>query len=133
MPFLSLFLAFITVSHLVFTTTSYAETYALKPIIVTAKRWHPHLANITSHSHTITQKDINHHQFHQVLETLQTIPGIMVVQSGGAGGQTTIFSRGTNGNHTQVRLDGMRANDPSSANGSFNFDDLTTDGLETVN
>ncbi len=107
-----------------------AETQHYKPILVKATRT-PSLGAIYQYNSTIlTQKDMEHQQFNQVLEALQTAPGVTVVQSGTTGSQTTVFTRGTNGNHTQVRLDGMRANDPGNANGSFNYAELNTDGLE---
>jgi vitamin B12 transporter len=113
-------------------TAAQAESQQFKPIIVKASRLSSPGITFHPNSATVAEKDIDHQQFTHVLDALQNIPGITVVQSGATGSQTTIFTRGTNGNHTQVRLDGMRANDPGSANGSFNFAELSTDGLEKI-
>lgn len=120
-------------SYLLFlTTASHGAPQQFKPIIVKAPRITLPSTTYRYDSATITDKSIDHQQFTHVLDSLQTVPGITVVQSGAMGSQTTIFTRGTNGNHTQMRLDGMRANDPGNANGSFNAAHLNTDGLEKI-
>ena len=40
-------------------------------------------------------------------DVLQDVPGLNVVQTGGAGGTTSVFMRGTNANHTKVFIDGI--------------------------
>ena len=47
-------------------------------------------------------------------DVLQDVPGLAVVQTGGPGGQTSLFMRGTNSNHTKVLVDGIDISDPSS-------------------
>ncbi len=49
------------------------------------------------------------------------VPGLNLVQSGGEGGQTSIFMRGTNSNHVKVLVDGIDVSDPSNPNGAFDF------------
>ena len=49
------------------------------------------------------------------------VPGLNLVQTGGEGGQTSIFMRGTNSNHVKVLVDGIDVADPSSPNGAFDF------------
>lgn len=45
--------------------------------------------------------------------------GIDIVRSGGLGQQTSIFTRGTNSNHTLVLIDGVRINSATSAQASI--------------
>ena len=52
---------------------------------------------------------------------LRDVPGLNLVQSGGEGGQTSIFMRGTNSNHTKVLVDGIEVSDPSNPNGAYDF------------
>ena len=54
-------------------------------------------------------------------DVLNTVPGLNVVQTGGPGGQTSVFMRGTNSNHTKVLVDGIDVSDPSTPNGAFDF------------
>ncbi|MBW8308702.1 MAG: TonB-dependent receptor [Candidatus Paracaedibacteraceae bacterium] len=116
---------------LIFLITSAVAT-PTAPIVVTAKRYEslrpPPSAKIT----TFTQEKIKKNQYTQVIEVINATPGYMVVQSGGIGQQSSIFVRGTNSNHVQVRLDGMRINLPEASNGTVDAALLTTQNLNTV-
>jgi vitamin B12 transporter len=54
-------------------------------------------------------------------EALETLPGVAMVQGGPAGSQGSLFSRGTNSQHTLALFDGIRLNDPSAPAGAFDF------------
>ena len=54
-----------------------------------------------------------------VAQALEDIPGLGVVQTGGLGQQTSLFAGGANSYHTLVLFDGLRINDPSTPNSSF--------------
>ncbi len=62
-----------------------------------------------------------------VTEALGAVPGLRIVQSGGPGGVSSVFIRGTNSNHVLVLRDGLQVNDPSDPGNSFNF------GVDTLN
>lgn len=47
-------------------------------------------------------------------EVLQQAPGVQGAQTGGFGGQGSLFLRGSESRHTLILTDGMRLNDPSS-------------------
>jgi vitamin B12 transporter len=61
-----------------------------------------------------------------------TVPGINVVQTGGPGGLTSIFMRGTNSNHVKVLIDGIDVSDPSNPNRSFDFGQLLANDLAQI-
>lgn len=63
-------------------------------------------------------------------EVLRQVEGLDVVQSGGPGGQTSLFLRGGNSNHALVLIDGVKVNSPTT--GAFNFAHLTVDQVERV-
>lgn len=52
-------------------------------------------------------------------EALERFPGLSVVQSGGLGATSSVFTRGTNAKHTLVLFDGIRLNDASTPAGQF--------------
>ena len=54
-------------------------------------------------------------------QALEAVPGLHVVQSGGQGGNASVFIRGTNSNNVLVLRDGVPLNDPSDPNGAYNF------------
>jgi vitamin B12 transporter len=62
---------------------------------------------------------IEREQRRTVPDALSLAPGLNVVQTGGPGGQTSVFIRGTNSNQVKVLIDGIDASDPSNANGSI--------------
>jgi vitamin B12 transporter len=80
----------------------------------------------------ITASDIEAQQFRTVSDALATVPGLNVVQSGGPGGQTSVFLRGTNSNHVKVLIDGIDVSDPSNPNGSYDFGQLLTGDIERI-
>jgi vitamin B12 transporter len=70
--------------------------------------------------------EIEARQARNAPELLATVPGLTVVQTGGAGGKTSIFTRGTNANHTKVFIDGIDVTNPFDADRAFDFGLLTT-------
>jgi vitamin B12 transporter len=80
----------------------------------------------------ITASDIEAQQFRTVPDALAAAPGLNVVQTGGPGGQTSVFIRGTNSNHVKVLIDGVDASDPSNPNASFDFGQLLTGDIERI-
>lgn len=87
---------------------------------------------IASSFTAITAQDIATRQLRTVPDVLSTVPGLNVVQTGGAGGLTSVFIRGTNSNHTKVLIDGIDVSDPSTPNGSFDYAHLLTSGVQQV-
>ena len=87
---------------------------------------------IASSVTVITAKDIERDQRRTVPDALSTVPGLNVVQSGGPGGQTSIFMRGTNSNHTKVLIDGIDASDPSNPNRTFDIGQMLTSDIQQI-
>ena len=80
----------------------------------------------------ITARDIERDQRRTVPDALATVPGLNVVQSGGPGGLTSVFMRGTNSNHTKVLIDGIDVSDPSNPNRSFDLGQLLTSDIQQI-
>lgn len=115
-------------------TTGFATEPQLKqhkPIVIVAKKTAP-VPLLSPSIDRITSSKIAALQYSQLNEVLSHEPGINVVQSGSVGQQSSAFIRGMNSNHIVVRIDGMRVNAPDSPAGNFDFADLSTDGLESV-
>jgi vitamin B12 transporter len=101
-------------------------------VVVSATRIPTPLAEIASSVTLITAADIEARQQRSLSDVLRSVPGVNIVQSGGAGGQTSLFIRGTNSNHTKVLLDGIDISDPSTANGVADLSKLLTDDIAKV-
>jgi len=70
---------------------------------------------------TITKQDIINSGALDVNDVLKMINGLDVFQSGEKGQQTSIFTRGSESNHTLVLLNGIAINDQSVTDGLHDF------------
>ena len=61
---------------------------------------------------------------------LRRVPGVTVMRSGAEGSVTSVFTRGTNSNHTLVLFDGVRLNSPYF--GGYDFSQLPTAGVGRI-
>lgn len=80
----------------------------------------------------ITADDIARTQQRSVPDALQAVPGLNVVQTGGPGGTTSVFMRGTNSNQVKILVDGVDMSNPSGANGAFNIGQLMTNDISRI-
>ena len=90
-------------------------------VIVTGTRFESAAERLPASVSTVERADIELEGVATLSEALADLPGVTVAQSGPAGSLTSVFLRGANSKHTLALLDGIRLNDPSSANGIFNF------------
>jgi vitamin B12 transporter len=101
-------------------------------VVVSATRIPTPVSEIASSVTVITADDIEQRQEVSLPDVLRDVPGLDIVQTGGAGGQTSIFMRGTNSNQTKVLLDGIDISDPSTANGAVDISKLLAGDLARV-
>ena len=69
----------------------------------------------------ITKKDIINSGAVDINDVLKLISGLDVFQSGPKGQQTSVFTRGSESNHTLVLLNGIAINDQSVTDGLHDF------------
>ena len=109
-----------------------SNTVVLPPISVSATQIPTPTDQLASSVTVITAEDLEREQRRTIPDALNAVPGLNVVQTGGPGGQTSIFMRGTNSNHVKVLIDGIDAGDPSTPNGLFDFAHLLTGDIERI-
>jgi vitamin B12 transporter len=98
------------------------ETQTLDTILVTANRSEV-AANKTLASVTvITRADIEKSQAPDVADLLSQQAGLDIVRSGGSGTNVSVFTRGSNSNHTLILINGVRVN--TAVQGSYDFSSL---------
>jgi vitamin B12 transporter len=102
-----------------------------EPVVVSATKIETPINEIGSSVTVVTDDEIERNQRRTLPDVLETVPGLNVVQTGGAGGFTSVFIRGANSNHTKVLIDGIDANDPSE-DGRFDFGQVLTADLARV-
>jgi vitamin B12 transporter len=98
-------------------------------VVVTATRTEAPAGQVGASVTTFTADDLERRQLPAVAELLRSSPGVMVMRSGAPGAVTSLFVRGGESNYNKVLLDGIPLNEPG---GTFNFSNLTTEGLERV-
>ena len=108
---------------------AFAET-VLPTQIVTATRLLTDIRDTLSSVQVINTETLEKHQGQDVGEILRYEAGLDIVRSGGPGGQTSPFLRGTNSNHTLVMIDGVRINPGTST--IANIQHLTTGDIERI-
>ncbi|OYY12485.1 MAG: hypothetical protein B7Y70_05275, partial [Rhizobiales bacterium 35-68-8] len=108
------------------------QSLDLPDIVVSATGVPTPASEVASSVSVVTQEDIERQQLRTVPQVLQSLPGLNVVQTGGPGGQTSVFIRGTNSNHVKVLIDGIDAGNPSTPNGAFDFGQLLASDLARV-
>jgi vitamin B12 transporter len=101
-------------------------------VVVTATRIPTPERQVASSMSVIDADEIAARQMQTLPDLLKEVPGLNVVQSGGPGGQTSVFMRGTNSNHTKVLVDGIDVGDPSSPSGNFDFGPFPLQDVQTV-
>jgi len=113
-------------------TNPAATAVELPQIIVSATTIPTPAEQIGSSVTVVTAAQIERDQRRTVPDVLATVPGLNVVQSGGAGGLTSVFMRGTNSGHTKVLIDGIDVSDPSTPNRVFDLGQLLTTDIERI-
>jgi vitamin B12 transporter len=90
----------------------------LPEITISATATPEPVAEIGSSVTVIDSAQIEREQRRTAPDVLSLVPGLNIVQTGGPGGTTSVFIRGTNPNQIKVLIDGIDASDPSNPNGS---------------
>lgn len=118
-------------------TVAHAQDAADTPVtlperVVTATRV-PSLIDTTAAGVTVIDRGmIETRGYTTLVEALGAVPGLSVVQSGGPGGNASVFVRGTNSNQVLVLRDGVPLNDPSDPTGAYNFGVDTLADVERI-
>ncbi len=98
-------------------------------VVVTATRTEAPTSQIGSSTTVLSEEQINARQELLLSELLQSMPGTMVVRTGGLGNVTSIFIRGGESDYNKVLLDGIPINEPG---GTFEWSNVTAENLERV-
>ncbi len=103
-----------------------------REIVVTATRIPTPVLDIPAGVTVIDRQTIEQRGYTTLTDALSAVPGIRVSQSGGPGGNASVFVRGTNSNQVLVLRDGMPLNDASDSSGAFNFGVDTLADVERI-
>ncbi|MCU0983864.1 MAG: TonB-dependent receptor plug domain-containing protein, partial [Acetobacteraceae bacterium] len=112
--------------------TAQESLRALPETVITATGVPTDPARVAAGITVIDRRVIEERGYGTLADALSAVPGLRIVQAGGAGQAATVFVRGTNSNHVLVLRDGVPANEPSTPNGLFNFGDDLLDDVERI-
>src|SRR5262249_47903290 len=101
-------------------------------LVVSATRVATPISQLASSVTVITAPEIEARQQRSLPDVLRDVPGLSVTQTGGEGGQPSIFMRGTNANHTKVLLDGIDLADPSTPSGAADISKFLASDIAQV-
>ena len=102
----------------------------LEETIITATRTPVALDAVDAPVIVITRQDIERSMASDVSEILQGHAGLEIARNGGPGQTTSLFTRGTESNHTVVLIDGVRIN-PGTIGGAA-LQNIAPESLERI-
>lgn len=94
---------------------------AQEETVVTATRIPTERDRLPTTVTVIDRRIIEERGYATLADALSSVPGMRLVQTGGPGGQGSLFIRGGNSRHVLVLRDGVPVNDASDPNAAFNF------------
>lgn len=100
--------------------------------VVTATRVATPLSQVAGSISVIDADAIAARQLRSLPDILATVPGLNLVRVGGQGGQTSLFTRGSNSNHTKILLDGIDIADTSTPSGATDLGKLLAGDIARV-
>ncbi|MEM7053867.1 MAG: TonB-dependent receptor plug domain-containing protein, partial [Pseudomonadota bacterium] len=106
------------------------EASVLDPIVITANRIEQQAMDVPARVSVISREYIERSQAPDLLELLRLEAGVDITRTGGPGGQTSVFLRGTNSNHVLVLIDGVRV--AASGTGAFTWEILDPALIERI-
>ncbi len=98
-------------------------------ITVTATRTPTASREIGQALTVISSEDMETQGARDILQVLETVPGLNVVRTGSFGSTASVFVRGGESDFNLVLIDGVQVNQPG---GGFDFADLTTTNVERI-
>ena len=108
------------------------DTITTPELLVTAGATPLPTKEVASSFTIISRKDIERYQYRTIVDALKQVPSVHIVQQGGMGSLTSVFTRGANSNQTLVLLNGQPINDPSSPSNAYNFAFMTLENVERI-
>jgi vitamin B12 transporter len=112
------------------TSTAALAQDELEETVVTATRTPVPLDSVGTPVIVITRADIERSLASDVSELLQSQAGLEIARNGGPGQTTSLFTRGTESNHTVVLVDGVRIN-PGTIGGAA-LQNIAPESIERI-
>ncbi len=109
-----------------------SAAHAEDVVVVTATRTETSLKQVGQSLSVIDEQQIVSRQSDAVVDLLRTVPGLTITRNGGLGTTTSVHIRGAESDQTVSLIDGVKLNDPSAPGGGFNFGNLLTSNVKSI-
>lgn len=108
------------------------ENLELEKIVVTPYRTEVSSEASGSSVEKININELNNKGVNSLKEALEESSSIVEASSGSLGGDTSVFLRGHNSNHTRFMLDGIKIYDPMITGAYYNFTHFNLQGIDRI-
>jgi vitamin B12 transporter len=106
---------------------------SLSDVVITASRSEKKVSETGRSITVITSDQIKNSIYNSLSELLSQQEGIYIVGNGQTPGMTqSIFTRGSNSNHTTILIDDVRITDPSAINNAPDLSELSLSNIERI-
>lgn len=105
---------------------------AVDEVVVVANRAPERADHIGQQVTVISAEDLKAQQTPVLTDILAHTPGVSFSRNGGVGAPTQVYIRGAETGQTVVLIDGVKLNDPSSTDTSYNFGNLLVGDVSRV-
>ena len=106
------------------------ETSQQNHLVITANRVQQDADEVLASIEVISRQDIDRIQPESITDLLASIAGFDFVFNGGAGQNSSLYSRGSNSDHTLVLVDGVRVS--SATSGTKSFETISVAQIERI-
>ncbi len=107
------------------------EKQSRDDLVITASKSEINRREIGASVTVITDRQMEERGERMVADALKGVPGLYISQTGPFG-MASMYMRGSKSRDVLVLIDGVRVNDPSTANNMFDFAHLSADNVERV-
>ncbi|MDT8395201.1 MAG: TonB-dependent receptor [bacterium] len=125
----------VVVTALIFPGIALSETRPdedVPEVVVTATRLETPADEVSGTILVISAEELEKKQARTVADVLKGLPGIDLVNQGGAGKASSVLLRGGDTRFTLVLVDGVEVNDPSNPERTYDFAHMSTEDIERI-
>lgn len=106
--------------------------FVSEPVIITGKRYESSVLKEGKAVTVITEEEIKASGKDDVIQLLETVPGISVSREGTDGGLAYIFMRGASGSNVLIMIDSVKINDPTAPDRRIDLSFIKTGSIERI-
>ncbi len=125
-------LFFVVLLMLTAFSAAYSQNIYYDEVIITSSHIAVPMENVPPSAVVITRKDIEKSGARDLTALLNLITGIHLVRNGMEGQSSSMYIRGARPSHTAVLYNGVPINDPSTVDGSFDFNNISLGEIEKI-